>query len=147
MTATYNISDNGSLATFFLDTSFSLTASDNALGEQTGTGTTFNFSQPVNYTAVVSESGPGLVHLTFNTLNTPQITGTTSTYTGELLPGIVSFADYGGNLNNSVPGTVQNTTDSIHITFTPVPEPTSVVLFGAAAGVFVLGRRRHLRIA
>jgi hypothetical protein len=156
ITATYNITDNGSVATYDISVSGTLSALNNSLIETSaGTssdpnGTVFSFSQPVGYSVTISDSGPGN-YLGFSLfgagvfVSAGGVPGQTSTYSGTANAGSPLYLSENWELDNPETGSQSaNLTgsDSISLTFTAVPEPSSALVVSTSAAFFLSRRRR-----
>jgi hypothetical protein len=157
VTATYVVTDNGSVATININCAGTLTAPSNDLIEgydlpATGyQGIGFSFSQPVEYSAVLTDTGGAQESCQFGVGLAEEINAEffdkTLYYSGTIPAGEgVGLADDWNMFNNGLGSQYTNRTgsESLSFTFTAVPEPSSVVMIGIPA-VFALCRRRRHR--
>jgi hypothetical protein len=152
VTATYVVTDNGSVATINISCAGTLTAPSNDLIEGndlpvTGyKGIGFVFSQPVEYSAVLTDTGGAQEELEFESINAIFFDKTLY-YSGAIPAGVaVGLGDNWGMFNNGLGSQYTNRTgsESLSFTFTAVPEPSAAAL-AATSAAFVLGRRRPRR--
>jgi hypothetical protein len=154
--ATYDFTDNGSVASLSINSSFNLAAADENAGEATN-DTQFEFTQNVSYFASLEDTAngtfggvPPYVEIYLATgqsifsLGGPSRAGYFQT-SGTLLPDTVYVMDEEFLSNNSSTGDspTGNGTDQVTLTFTAIPEPSSFCLLTiVSAGL--LARRRRL---
>lgn len=149
VTATYNITDDGSVATFDIAATGSITPNDYGVyAGSAGNGTTFNFTRPVKYTATIAESGDRSMScfvIGGGAYINATISDSVQTYSGIIYPEYesVSFGDSWG-LSNSLTPTSQSGADHIHFTFTAIPEPSSTLLAGIPAAALRLRQRQRI---
>ena len=159
VTGTYNLADNGSVATISISCSGSVNGYYNSVGEQSvgRNGTTFTLLEPVSYVATILTIGPpgstaqlqiygagGTGNIYVN-MGTEDPLAPNETTTGFAEPGPVTFED-GWSIGPNFPGGAADETGtySLTVTFTAIPEPTGLSLL-ALGGLAFLARRRRVR--
>jgi hypothetical protein len=156
VTATYNISDNGSFATLTISASGSITANRNAFAEgaDKGSNTTFNLLQACAYTATLASGGQTDAEFSIDeginvlfSLGTAQSI-TTDSVSGVMAPGTLDFFDEWATVDgfNDPPQPANESgTYSLTLTFTAIPEPSCAVLLAMPAVLSLRRRRQHGR--
>lgn len=150
--ATYSVTDNGMVATLDINASGVLSTADAQVAEGPyNYGTSFNFSEPVNYTAVLTDSGGGDLSFYMNCvgvyINT-DFADSSKSYSGTLYPSAVLVPGFDENWtidNQAGSPTNQSGGDSIDFTFyatQPIPEPSTAMLIGLPALALLARRRR-----
>jgi hypothetical protein len=160
--STYDVYDSGSAAGFSITTSATIAALSSSVAEVTNPNTNndytvFEFSQPVSYNLELASGSTNAASISLSvqpnfpggsTINISQ-SGNSAQYdlSGVLKAGTPYFLDEGWDISNTgAPPEPVNVsgTESIVFTFTPVPEPSAVVLLPALAAATRRrpGRRR-----
>ncbi len=153
LTTTYDVTDNGSVASIGIASSGSITTY-NSIQEAGGVNDTrFTLAEPAFYTATIAPSGDGQGSLTLGSVSgmvyfesggvsPPQ----TLTFMGLAQAGTIDLAEDWGLPDDGSHGTISKSGgQTVTLTFTTVPEPSSAVLIATAAAFFLGCCRRKFR--
>ena len=151
--ATYTFIDSGNFASLEIKTSESLAGAGQFAFEESD-GDTFAFAQPVSYhflfqdtvtAGFMSENGTSLYSFfdRGSAFGSSQIQNSSYEHDGILIPGNTYYLDEYFELNNQVMNgpTTASGTSYFLLTFTAIPEPSSLCLLGVVTGTIVRGRR------
>ena len=157
VTATYNIGDNGSMATISISASGSVSANGNAFIEGTNSPyTNFTLLATCNYTATMGVTGPTDAEFYIFDGNSEDFglsasqSFPTDSAIGVMPPGPIDFFEYWGLLNgyNDAPQSADESGSySLTLTLTAIPEPSSAALLAISAAVALCRRRRRIGAA
>jgi hypothetical protein len=154
ITTTFSLTDNGSVANIIITSSGSVTPYNSVFeGHSQGRGDSFILTQAVNYSMILEDEGSGSSEVILSGesggTNALQlflgVSDTTETFTGVTGPGLLGFDNEWATSNDGLnPPPDLSGSASLSITFTAIPEPSSMSLVALAIPALLRRRRRSM---